>query len=291
MNKADFIPWCHDFSNASEPSCCPLIMGILNVTPDSFSDGGRYVRPEDAMHQFEQMVSEGADIIDLGGESTRPGAVPISCAEELDRVIPIIERIRDQSDITISIDTSKPEVMHAAVEAGATFINDIYALQAPNALETIRQLNVPVCLMHMQRTPSLMQQAPCYKKGIVLEVDEFFHERINACISAGIQKQHLILDPGFGFGKENRHNLILTQQLSVFKSHGLPLLLGASRKATVGFILNKETTNRMHGSIGLAVYAALQGVNIIRTHDVAATKDAIRMVSAVVTASIDEGEN
>lgn len=264
-------------------------MGILNITTDSFSDGGRYLQLDDALRQVERMVREGADIIDIGGESTRPGSLPVSCTEELDRVIPLIERIRSFSDITLSIDTTKPEVMRAAIHAGATLINDVNALRAPLAIETVLQLNVPVCLMHMQGVPNVMQDNPQYDMGVMSAIDVFFSERIEACTAAGIPRHHLILDPGFGFGKTHTHNLILTQHLSSFKSYGLPLLLGASRKSTIGSLLNRPVGERVFGSVGLAVYAALKGTNIIRTHDVSATKDAMMMVSAVVNVT-DEGE-
>ena len=260
----------------------PLVMGILNVTPDSFSDGGRYFDVDDALNQAEVMIAAGADLVDIGGESSRPGAELISLDEELMRVIPVIERLRACTDIALSIDTCKPLVMRAAIEAGASLINDIEALQAPGALAEVAQLQVPVCLMHMQGKPASMQIHPTYAEGIVSAIHAFFAARIEACLSAGVLHHNLILDPGFGFGKTCAQNLLLTQQLSVFQTYGLPLLYGASRKSTIGSVLNQPVTHRLAGGLGLAVFAALQGVSIIRTHDVGETQQALCMVDAVV---------
>ena len=258
----------------------PCVMGILNVTPDSFSDGGKFTALDSAMNQVRQMVSEGAAIIDIGGESTRPGAEPVSLAAELDRVIPVIEAIRSESDIPISIDTSKPEVMQAAVNAGASLINDVYSLRAEGALATVASLNVPVCLMHMQGEPRTMQQSPQYE-NLIDDVKSFFEKRIDACLEAGIEREKILLDPGFGFGKTPEHNLGLIKHLGAFSDLGLPILLGVSRKSTIGYIINKEVDQRLYGSIALTTIAVCNGASIIRAHDVAATVDAIKICQAV----------
>jgi dihydropteroate synthase len=263
----------------------PLIMGILNVTPDSFSDGGCFLKHDAALKRAEMMLEEGIDIIDVGGESTRPGACAVSVEEELERVIPVIERLRAITDITISIDTSKPEVMVQAVRSGATFINDINALMTDDALMVVSQLGVPVCLMHKQGTPLTMQKSPEYPNGVLYAVHSFFESRIKACLEYGIPKEHLILDPGFGFGKTSEDNLILTKSLRSFKSYARPLLYAASRKSTIGALLNRGVTERLPGGLGLAVYAALQGASIVRTHDIAATKDALSIVACVENAT------
>lgn len=258
----------------------PLIMGILNVTPDSFSDGGRYTDLERAVAHALQMQSEGADIIDIGGESARPGAQAITIEEELQRVIPVISAIRKVSAVPISIDTYKPEVMLAAVAAGATHINDIYALRMPGALSAAKQCNVPICLMHMQGNPHTMQQAPHYE-DVIDEIKQFFAERIKACEAADIHSDKLILDPGFGFGKTLAHNVQIIKQLAEFKIFGLPLLMGLSRKASIGAILDKPANERLYGSIAASVLALQNGANIIRTHDVGPTLDAIKIVESM----------
>ncbi|TAL60347.1 MAG: dihydropteroate synthase [Legionella sp.] len=281
MNLEQFLGWLENqpfFISSQEK---PLIMGVLNITPDSFFDGGQFTVVDKAINQALTMIAEGADLIDIGGESAKPGAIAISAAEELSRVIPVIEELRRHSDICISIDTYKPEVMVAAVKAGANVINDIYALQQPGALAAAAQLNVPVCLMHMQGTPQHMQQNPHYPQGVVEAIMSFFAERIAACEQAGIKRQQLILDPGFGFGKLVQDNLILTQQSEIFKEFSLPLLLGVSRKSTIGAVLGIEANERLIGSIALTVYAALKGVAIFRTHDVGATNQALLMIDAV----------
>lgn len=262
----------------------PLIMGILNVTPDSFSDGGKYLAMDTACAQAFHLISQGADLIDVGGESTKPGATAVSVDIELSRVIPVIKHIRANSDICISIDTNKPEVMEAAVAAGADLINDIYALRTEGALSMAAKLAVPVCLMHMQGEPQNMQHNPHYPDGILPEVMRFFAERIDACIRAGIDKQQLILDPGFGFGKQVKDNLYLINKLDSFSVLGIPLLLGVSRKSTIGVVLGKEVNDRLIGSIALTVYAALKGIGIIRTHDVDETKQALQMINVVFQA-------
>lgn len=261
-----------------------LIMGILNVTPDSFSDGGKYLAMDSACEQAFHLISQGADLIDVGGESTKPGAEAVSVDIELGRVIPVIEHIRAHSDICISIDTNKPQVMEAAVAAGANLINDITALRTEGALLMAAKLAVPVCLMHMQGEPKNMQLNPYYPDGIFHEVMRFFAERIDACIQAGIDSQQLILDPGFGFGKYVKDNLYLINKLDSFLVLGRPLLLGVSRKSTIGVALGKEVNDRLIGSIALTVYAALKGVGIIRTHDVDETKQALQMINMVCQA-------
>ncbi len=259
-------------------------MGILNLTPDSFSDGGRFVDTELGLSHALRMVEEGAAVIDVGGESTRPGAQTVSLDEELDRVIPLIERLSQEIPVPISIDTSKPQVMREAVAAGAGMINDIMALQAPGALATAAQTGVPVCLMHMQGEPRTMQQAPQYV-NLVEEVKGFLQQRVNACEAAGIRPENLIVDPGFGFGKTLAHNLILLKDLQVLGELGVPLLVGISRKSMVGSILGDAPVDkRLIGSVAAAVVAVTKGAKIVRVHDVRETVDALRVVSAVESA-------
>ncbi|MGB5599167.1 MAG: dihydropteroate synthase [Thiothrix litoralis] len=258
------------------------VMGILNVTPDSFSDGGLFQPQDAALRQIEQMLAEGVDIIDVGGESTRPGAASVSVQAELERVVPVIEAIRARFDVPVSVDTSKPAVMQAAVAAGADLINDVYALQAPGALEMCAQLAVPVCLMHMQGQPRTMQQAPQYG-DVVQDIRQFFEERIAACERAGISRDRLILDPGFGFGKTLEHNVDLLRRLNEFSTIHLPILVGLSRKSMIGGLLNnRPVEGRLQGSVAAAVVAAMKGARIVRVHDVGATVDAMKLVNAVV---------
>ena len=261
----------------------PRVMGVLNVTPDSFSDGGRWLAPERAVAQALGMVEAGAAIIDVGGESTRPGATKVDTQQELQRVIPVIEALRDACPVPVSIDTRKPAVMRAAVAAGAGLINDINALQAPGAMETARSLGVPVCLMHMQGGPESMQDRPQYRQ-VVPEVRDFLLQRAQACMTAGIRREHILLDPGFGFGKTTMHNLLLLQQLDVLVAAGFPVLVGLSRKSLIGNILGLPVDKRLHGGIALAVLAVWQGAQLVRTHDVQATREAIEMCHAVRTA-------
>lgn len=259
----------------------PRIMGILNVTPDSFSDGGAYVDPDTALARARVMVEDGADIIDVGGESSRPGAAPVPVEEELARVLPVIARIRDSlPGIPISIDTCKPQVMRAAAAVGASLINDITALRTEGALRTAAELGLPVCLMHMQGEPRSMQQAPRYEE-VVREVAAFLAERVAACTAAGIPPERLILDPGLGFGKTVDHNLELLARLDELTSDGLPLLVGASRKSMIGTLLGRPATERLYASIALATIAAWQGAAILRVHDVRETADALVMCNAV----------
>ena len=252
-----------------------LVMGILNTTPDSFSDGGRFDSIPLAVDHARSMVAAGADIIDVGGESTRPGAAPVSADEEIRRVIPVIETIRSEMDVLISIDSSKPEVMRAAVAAGAGLINDVCALRQPGALETVAELQVPVCLMHMQGQPRDMQHNPSYR-DVVQEVTDFLVERANLCEQAGIAREDIILDPGFGFGKSLEHNLTLFRSLRHFCSLPYACLVGVSRKSMLGQITGREADQRMPASIAAAVLADQAGAAIVRVHDVPETVDALK---------------
>ncbi|MEJ2609596.1 MAG: dihydropteroate synthase [Candidatus Thiodiazotropha sp.] len=259
----------------------PKVMGILNLTPDSFSDGGRFNIWDDALRHAVQMVEEGAAIIDIGGESTRPGAQPVSVDEELERVIPLIEALANEIPVPISVDTSKAQVMREAVSAGAGMINDIMALREPGALQVVAEAGVPVCLMHMQGEPRMMQNAPHYEQ-VITEVKTFLQARLNACMQAGISHDRVILDPGFGFGKTLAHNLELLKNLDQFESLNLPLLVGISRKSMIGALLGDRPVNeRLFGSLAAAVVAAMKGGAIIRAHDVRATVDAMKIVSVV----------
>ena len=256
------------------------IMGILNVTPDSFSDGGIFLARDAAVTHALAMVEEGADIIDVGGESTRPGAQAVSVQEELDRVIPVIEAIAHAVAVPVSIDTSKPEVMRAAVAAGAGLVNDVRALREPGAIETATALQVPVCLMHMQGEPRSMQHHPVYT-DVVVEVRDFLQERIEACVAAGIPRQRLIADPGFGFGKTVAHNLELLRRLGELRALGVPILAGLSRKSMIGALLGLPVAQRQQASVALALIAVQNGATFLRVHDVRATREAIRMFEAV----------
>ncbi len=258
-----------------------VIMGILNVTPDSFSDGGLFMGRERALRHAAAMVADGADIIDVGGESTRPGAGAVSVQEELDRVVPAIEAVRDAFDLPISVDTTKPEVMHAAVAAGADMINDVNALQAPGAVDVARDTGTAVCLMHMQGQPATMQQAPCYG-DVVAEVGAYLAQRRDACINSGISPEKIVVDPGFGFGKNDGHNLELLRGLRGLKALGSPVLVGLSRKSMIGRLLGLAAQERTVASVVLAVIAVQNGASIVRVHDVKATRDGIRMLEAVV---------
>ena len=258
----------------------PVVMGVLNVTPDSFSDAGRFAAPDAAVEQGLRMAAEGAALIDVGGESTRPGAQPVSAAEELRRVLPVIERLRRATTAVLSVDTSKPEVMRAAAAAGAGFINDVRALRAPGALEAAAASGCGLCLMHMQGDPRTMQAAPHYG-DVVAEVRAFLTARVTACRAAGIDPAQLTVDPGFGFGKNVEHNLTLLRQLGELAADGPPVLVGLSRKATVGTLTGRGPGERVYGSVALAVIAALKGARIIRAHDVAATVDALKVAIAV----------
>ncbi len=258
----------------------PVVMGVLNVTPDSFSDGGRFVRLDDAVARGLQMVEEGAAIIDVGGESTRPGAQPVSLDEELHRVVPVVARLRPRTRAVLSVDTSKPEVMHAAAAAGADMINDVRALRQPGALEAAVLSGCSVCLMHMQGEPRTMQDSPSYE-DVVAEVREFLGQRVDACLAAGLPAERLVLDPGIGFGKTRAQNLELLRHLGQLSVKDLPILAGLSRKSLVGALTGRPASERVHGSVALAVIAALNGARILRVHDVTATADALKVVSAL----------
>ena len=255
-----------------------LVMGIVNVTPDSFADGGRYLDNEQAVAHAATLVDEGADILDIGGESTRPGAAAVPLQQELDRVIPVIERLTGDFDVPVSIDTSKPEVMRAAVSAGARLINDVCALQADGALQAAAELGVPVCLMHMQGKPRTMQQAPDYT-DVTREVMEFLQARATAAQQAGVAAEHIIVDPGFGFGKTLDHNLRLFRDLPRLAGFGYPLLVGVSRKSMIGAMTGRDVDARLSGSLALAMLAAQSGAAIIRVHDVAPTVDVLTILA------------
>jgi len=258
----------------------PQVMGILNITPDSFSDGGDFLSFDLAMEQAQRMVEEGAAIIDVGGESTRPGAPSVAEMEELDRVIPVIEGIANTLSVPISIDTSKPNVMRAAVAAGAGLINDVQALQTPGAIDTAADLGVPVCLMHMQGEPRTMQKNPRYN-NVVSEVKVFLTQRIDCCIAAGISHDRLLIDPGFGFGKTLDHNLALLRDLQELMALDLPILVGISRKSMIGALLDEPAGRRIFGGLAAAVLAVERGARIIRTHDVKPTADALAVTAAI----------
>jgi len=263
----------------------PVVMGILNVTPDSFSDGGLFTNIDSALRQAEKMVADGAMIIDVGGESTRPGAKSVSNSEELDRVIPIIEKLHQELDVIISIDTSKAMVMTEAARAGAGIINDVMALQQRGALRAAQKTGLPVCLMHMKGKPRTMQANPEYE-DVVTEVKDFLTGQVKKCLKQGIQKEKIIIDPGFGFGKTLAHNISLFKHLGELKSLGFPVLVGASRKTMIGQITGREVQERLAGSLALATMvalkmAALNGASIIRVHDVAETVDAIKVAHAL----------
>jgi dihydropteroate synthase len=257
----------------------PIVMGVLNVTPDSFSDGGLHLDPTAALERARQMADEGAAIIDVGGESTRPGAAPVATTEELRRVMPVVERLAASLDVPVSIDTRKPEVMREALSAGAAMVNDVSALAAPGALETVAASDAAVCLMHMQGEPGTMQAAPRYG-DVVGEVREFLRARAAACNAAGIPRERLAVDPGFGFGKALEHNLALLAGLPAIAADGLPVLAGLSRKRMIGAMTGRPEGERLAGSLAAAVVAAINGARIIRAHDVRATVDALAVLAA-----------
>jgi dihydropteroate synthase len=262
----------------------PLVMGVLNVTPDSFADGGAYLDIQDAADRVLQMLGDGADIIDIGGESTRPGAAPTSEAEELERVLPLLEKVRvscDARGVPISVDTRKPAVMRAAIAAGASMINDVNALRAPGAVEALAASHAAVCLMHMRGEPATMQREAVYD-DVVADVAAFLSERVEACIAAGIGRDRIALDPGFGFGKTVDHNLHLLRRLSEIVALGYPLVAGLSRKSTIGALTGRDVEDRMAGSVGAALAAVARGATIVRVHDVRETADALKVWRAVL---------
>ncbi|MBC7984723.1 MAG: dihydropteroate synthase [Candidatus Obscuribacterales bacterium] len=262
----------------------PIVMGVLNITPDSFSDGGRWLDPARAIEQALKMIDEGAGVIDIGGESTRPGAAAVSIDEELRRVVPVIEAIAARSAIPISVDTSRPEVIRVATDAGATLINDIRGLRAPGALAAAAATSAAVCVMHMQGEPRTMQTAPTYE-NVFAEVRQFLTERIAACEQAGIPANRIVVDPGIGFGKRLEHNLELLIRIRELQSFGLPVLIGVSRKSIIGAITGRSVEQRLAGGLAFATAAVLGGASIIRAHDVAATVDAVKVATALRDAS------
>jgi dihydropteroate synthase len=262
-------------------------MGVLNVTPDSFSDGGRYLELPRALEHARRMVEEGAAVIDVGGESTRPGAEPVTAAQELRRVIPVVERLAADLAVPVSVDTSKPEVMRAALAAGAAMVNDVAALSAAGAIEALAASDAAVCLMHMQGEPRTMQQAPRYG-DVVGEVRSFLRERVARCRAAGIGRERIVVDPGFGFGKTLAHNLELLRGLAEIAADGVPVLAGLSRKSMIGQLTGHATGDRLAGSLALAVLAVMNGASIVRAHDVGPTVDALRVVAAASRAGDGE---
>lgn len=255
-------------------------MGVLNVTPDSFSDGGKFLALSAAVDRAAAMIAEGALIVDVGGESTRPGAAPVGVAEEIDRVAPVIEAVAARFNIVISVDTGRPEVMQAATAVGATLINDVRALQQPGALQAAANSGAAICLMHMQGQPSDMQRAPRYA-DVVLNVASFLRERLHACIAAGVAPDKILLDPGFGFGKSLQHNLELLRHLPTLADIGPPLLVGLSRKSMLGEIARVDVENRLPVSVAAATLAVWFGASVVRAHDVAATAQALSLCNAV----------
>ncbi len=260
------------------------VMGILNVTPDSFSDGGRYTSLELALLRAHEMVSAGASIIDIGGESTRPGAATVSAQQELDRVAPLVERIAAECDVIISVDTSTPAVIRESARLGAGLINDVRSLQRDGALDAAAATHLPVCLMHMRGEPQTMQDEPYYN-DVAVEVAGFLQERIDACVTAGIAVERIVLDPGFGFAKNTQHNYELFKRLPELLSLQRPLLVGVSRKSMIGNILQQPVDQRLYGSLALAVMALERGAKILRVHDVVATMDALKIFNAVQDAA------
>ncbi|HKK56928.1 dihydropteroate synthase [Marinobacter sp.] len=261
------------------------VMGVLNVTPDSFSDGGCFSRVDSALARARQMVADGAALIDVGGESTRPGATPVPLQEELDRVCPVVEAIARELDVIVSVDTSAPEVMRRTVSLGAGLINDVRALQRPGAVEVVAETEVPVCIMHIQGEPDHMQDNPHYR-NVRREVSAFLSERLRVIEAAGVQRERVILDPGFGFGKTARHNFELLNALEQLQQLGHPLLVGMSRKSMLGHVTGRDVGERLSASIAAATIAALNGASIIRAHDVRETVDAVKVVAAVEEAGL-----
>lgn len=273
-----------DFAGRTLDFATPVVMGVLNITPDSFSDGGRWLRDgsadlDELRRVAEAMVAAGAGILDIGGESTRPGADPVSEQEELDRVIPVVEALADCVDVVLSVDTSTPAVMHLAAEHGAGLINDVRALSRPGALEAAAATKLPVCLMHMQGTPVDMQNRPAYR-DVVAEVREYLEGRVQACRDAGIADAQILLDPGFGFGKTVDHNLDLLRNLRNVTDLPFPLVVGLSRKSLIGRLIGRDVGERLAGSLALALLAAQNGASVLRVHDVTQTVDVLRILDA-----------
>ena len=258
----------------------PVVMGILNITPDSFSDGGKFFHPDSALEQVKQMISDGAKIIDVGGESTRPGAAEVSLEDELNRVIPVIKAIKEKFDVLVSVDTSKAQVMEQSILAGADIINDVRGLQNPGCVDVLAKYpQIPVCIMHMQGLPRTMQNNPQYN-DVVGDIVDFFMQRISVMAAAGIDKSRILLDPGFGFGKTLEQNYELLRRLKEFDVLGCPLLIGTSRKSMIGNLLNREVNERLAGSLATVLLSAQQGAKIIRVHDVPETVDVLKVLAA-----------
>ncbi|WP_439649479.1 dihydropteroate synthase [Halomonas alkalisoli] len=260
----------------------PRVMGILNVTPDSFSDGGQHTVIDDAVRHAERMLAEGAAIIDVGGESTRPGSQAVSTQQELDRVMPVVERLVRELDALVSVDTSSPEVMRETAALGAGMINDVRALQREGAIDAALGTGLPVCLMHMQGEPRDMQHSPRYDVAVETSVGDFLASRIAACEAAGLRRERLLLDPGFGFGKSVEHNLRLLNRMETLTKQGLPLMVGMSRKSMIGKVLGRPVEERLSGGLALASMAVERGASILRVHDVGPVLDAVNMTWAVL---------
>ncbi len=267
-------------ANLSLDLSTPKVMGILNVTPDSFSDGGKFSHIDAALHHAQQMIDEGADIIDIGGESTRPGASPVPLQEELQRVIPVIQALSGCA-VVLSVDTYKPEVMQAAIQAGVHMVNDVFALRQPGAIEAVKDSQVALCLMHMQGTPQTMQIEPSYQ-DVVAEVGQFLSERVAVLKQSGVSTERIVIDPGFGFGKKTTHNLSLLKHLEQLRLDGLPILAGLSRKSVLGKIVGQDEAGRLYASIAASVLAVSHGANIVRVHDVKATVEALKVTTAAL---------
>tara|TARA_B100000003_G_scaffold137519_1_gene123380 strand:+ start:713 stop:1540 length:828 start_codon:yes stop_codon:yes gene_type:complete len=258
----------------------PKIMGVLNITPDSFSDGGKYQSLDQALSACEKMIDEGASIIDVGGESTKPGSSPIEAGIQIDRVIPVIQSIKKNFDTIVSVDTGDPVVMREAIKNGAEIVNDVYALKNTGAMDFLSGENKAICLMHMKGSPSTMQENPVYD-DLMTEIKDFLEERINFCLRAGKNRESLIIDPGFGFGKTLRHNILLLKNIEQLKYLKVPICIGISRKSFIGKITNKTINERLYGSLGATLIALQNGANIIRTHDVGPTTDIINLYNSL----------
>lgn len=280
QNLSKSLPKTFQCGRYTLPLNRPYVMGIVNVTPDSFSDGGKFSNTDLAVEHALKLVEEGADILDIGGESTRPNAEPVPLQEELNRVIPVIQALQGRVNVPISIDTYKPEVMRAAIAAGADLVNDIKALQEDGALEAVKNSTVGICLMHMQGTPQTMQIDPHYD-DVVAEVKTFLNQRLQILLNAGIEKNRILLDPGFGFGKTREHNIRLVKELDQLLDLGQPLLVGLSRKSVLGKLTGGDESQRLHASVAAAVVSAMKGAYVVRVHDVRATVEAMKVVAAV----------
>lgn len=277
---SDSLPNIFQCGRYTLPLNRPYVMGIVNVTPDSFSDGGQFSNTDLAVAHALKLVEEGADILDIGGESTRPNAVPVPLEDELNRVIPVIQALQGRVNVPISIDTYKPQVMQAAIAAGADLVNDINALQEVGALDAVKNSAVGICLMHMQGTPQTMQIDPHYE-DVVAEVKTFLNHHLQTLLNAGIEKNRILLDPGFGFGKTREHNIRLVKELDQLLDLGQPLLVGLSRKSVLGKLTGGDESQRLHASVAAAVVAAMKGAHFVRVHDVRATVEAMKIVAAV----------